>query len=479
MRALLLVLALASAADANPRRVVVLDFDGPRELADTGRSSVMALLGDQYDVIATKRWQKARAHAGGKGPQQWRKASKVAGVDAVIEGWVQDEGRHHVMTLSIKDASTGNEVDSISVKLGDHGVAEEASRQLAAQIDDVFGFIDGDVTTTEPADELPDARTELRSHGRHLIDRGDDDGDGGSDADEPAPRAKPVPPARPATATADDEQKATSDLVAVFGADTKEAAIVTNGKTAHPPRPTPRFMVDAGGYLASRGMTWDFDPNAKGGPPTYPSSTISGLSVSAAVFPAPPEKTDGGLQGIGFTARIAHSIGSTLTAMDDTGFGDYVIDHTEWEAGVHYRWPIQLVTIDGELDYGNVTHTIEDLPQSIAIPDTAYSYVGAGAHVDLAVTDRATVGFGARYLYVLGTGDISSEDWYGAGTAWGAALDGSFVIPLPGSLFLRGALEYRRFHVEFEGSGALAQKWGVWDVDDTSIGGSAHIGVAF
>ena len=61
---------VAASADAKPRRVVVLDFDGPRTLADLGRSSVMSLLGDQYDVIATRRWESARAQAAGHGPQQ-------------------------------------------------------------------------------------------------------------------------------------------------------------------------------------------------------------------------------------------------------------------------------------------------------------------------------------------------------------------------------------------------------------------------
>src|SRR5215468_10430027 len=108
--------AAASNADAKPRRIVVLDFDGPRALADVGRSNVMNLIGDQYDVVATKRWESARAQASGHGPQQWQQASKQSGVDAVIEGWVQEEGKHHTLTIAVRDASTGTEIDTFSVK---------------------------------------------------------------------------------------------------------------------------------------------------------------------------------------------------------------------------------------------------------------------------------------------------------------------------------------------------------------------------
>jgi hypothetical protein len=172
-------------------------------------------------------------------------------------------------------------------------------------------------------------------------------------------------------------------------------------------------------------------------------------------------------------------MGSVFTAMDDTGYGDYTMNHSQWEAGVHYRYPIDIVAIDGEVSYGNVTHTIVDLPESIAIPDTSYSYMSAGAHLDLAVSERASVGFGAKYLYLLSTGDISSEDWFGAGTAWGMTLDGDFVVPLPSNLYVRGDLEYRRVTMDFEGSGALVPTYGMWGATDSAITGSAVLGINF
>lgn len=498
------LVASAAVADAKPRRVVVLDFDGPRTLADTGRSTVMSLLGDQYDVVATRRWESARAQAPGHGPQQWRQAAKQAGVDAVIEGWVQDEGRHHVMTVAVRDASTGNEIDTISVKLSDRGVSTDGGHQLAAQLDDIFGYIDEDVTSSNAGAQLPDIRTvrpmlgahheepppsddeetdddeeeeapkpahHRKHHHKKHVQKADDD----DDEDEPEQDEKPAPKKQVAVA---DDTKDTNDLVTLFGPDSKEAAVVSDGKTAHIPRPTPRFAIAAGPYISSRGITFDHDPGASTNI-DYPASSIKGLGVQAAIYPAPLKKQDGGLSGIGFSFGMQHSMGSVFTAMDDSGYGDYTMNQSQYEAGIHYRYPIDIVAIDGEVSYGNVTHTIVDLPESIAIPDTSYSYLSAGAHLDLAVSDRASVGFGAKYLYLLSTGDISSEDWFGAGTAWGMTLDGDFVVPLPSNLYVRGDLEYRRVTMDFEGSGALVPTYGMWGATDSAITGSAVLGINF
>ncbi|HSD86631.1 MAG TPA: hypothetical protein VLB44_03925 [Kofleriaceae bacterium] len=517
-------LLAAHAADAKPRRVVVLDFDGPRQLADNGRSAVMSVLGDQYNIVATKSWDSARARASGRGPQQWRQASKQAGVDAVIEGWVQSEGRHHVLTIAVRDAATGNEIDTLSVRIKGSGVTPEAGHKLAAQLDDLLGWIDGDISA-EPTSSLPDVRTmrpmlgahdpskdrarasddrdedeadsdedeapvRKRHHKKHRkvkrVDTDEDEAqdetpaakdDDDSDASETADKADRTDKK---VAAADDVTKDTSDLVTLFGPESKEAAIVSDGKTKHVPVPTPRFQISAGPYVTSRGMTWSYDPNAKGNPPEYPASSITGFDAQVAVYPLPLQKEDGRVSGLGFSLDLKHSVAGVITAMDDTGYGDYTITHVAWETGIHYRYPIDIITIDGSANFGNVTHALSaDFPQSVAIPDTSYSYLGAGVHVDLQVTEHASVGAGARYMYLLGAGPVTDQDWYGAGKANGLALDGDFILPLPHKLYVKGGIEYRRVKIDFEGSGELTQQWGVWDMTDSSISGTGNLGVEF
>lgn len=504
----------AADAEAKPRRVVVLEFDGPRRLADNGRAAVMGVLGDHYNIVATRTWDAARARAAGRGPQQWRQASKQARVDAVIEGWVQKEGRHHVLTVAVREAATGRELDTLSVRIKDDGMTPEASDRFGVQLEDLLSWIDGDLNA-DPEPLLPDVRTlrpmlgardpdrDRRRNDDEADERDDDeqddidarddeqprhrrrsrsdreharrsaDGQRRDDEDDRAPREEQP---RKRVAALDND---TNDLVSLFGPESKEAAIVSEGKTTHTPRPTPRFVIAAGPYVSARGMTFDHDPEAKGSPPEYPGQTLKGFTASAAVYPMPRDKVDGKLSGIGFSLSLSHSVKSTFSAMDDTGYGDYTLNHVAWDTGVHYRWPVEFVALDVDASFGNFSHRIVDLPESIQIPDTSYSYLAAGGRVDLQVTEGTTVGFGAHYMYLLGAGDISDQDWYGAGTAWGAVLDGNFVIPLSGDLFVEGGIEYRRVKVDFEGSGMLTQTWGVWDVVDSSISGSANLGVKF
>ena len=122
---------------------------------------------------------------------------------------------------------------------------------------------------------------------------------------------------------------------------------------------------------------------------------------------------------------------------------------------------------------------IVDVPEDLGFADTGYSYVGAGANIELSVTERAKVGANLRYMYLLAAGNVTDEMAYGAGRAYGLALGGDFVIPLPGALYVRGAVDYQRYSIDFEGSGELTQKWGVWSVVDAAITGSASVGVSF
>ncbi len=505
----------AATAEAKPRRLVILDFDGPRGLADTGREVVVTLLGASYDVVATKRWEDARASAQQKthGPAIWSKAAKSSGVDAVIEGWIQDEGRHKVLTVAVREASTGNEIDSVSVRLGHKGLSTEGKTKLATELDGVLEYIEGSpdpvgsnlrridtrkmlgaksprteqTATTPDADEDPAparkktkrvakvddsaderAPTKRRTDAEPAVEPVDDD-----EATEPAPNKKSK--AKEVAATTDAKDNA--DLVSLFGATSEEGKKV-DPSASHVPTPTPRFRIDGGAYYASRTLT--FEAEKQTGPQNYPGVPHKGLEVNALIYPFPVKKLDGELSGIGFSFGIAHSAGSVVTFDDGATVAEYNINQSSLDAGIHYRQPLgDLVSIDGHVNYGRNAYTISDAPMTFEVPDTEYTYLGAGAQIDLNIANRASVGFGAKYMYMLDVGDISSTEWYGPGRASGYGLDGNFTIPLPKSLYLRGALGYQHVSIEFDGVGKITEAEGVSTSSDGTVAGQLDVGIQF
>jgi hypothetical protein len=264
----------------------------------------------------------------------------------------------------------------------------------------------------------------------------------------------------------------------IFPQDSLEHKEIFGEKANHVPQPTKRFMIDAGPYYASRSLTWDADPDAN--VQQFAGVSSRGIQVNAAIYPFPNQAKDGVMSGFGFTASLHHSLGSSVISDEEDVVNEYVINQNGFELGAHYRAALNsLIAVDGGAFYGNQTFEIVDASPAFETPDTKYSYLGAGAHLDLSITDRATVGFGARYFTVLDSGDLASTDWFGPAQASGLGLDASFLIPLPASLYVRGELTYQRIALELSGGGVITDEEGVTSGKDSSVSGNVNLGIAF
>ena len=124
------------------KRIVVLPFDGNRQLADVGRSAVLMLLDAKYNIVPTRQWEATVSRTSDRGRDRWQRAAKQAGVCAIVEGWVQAEGKHDLLTLAVRDAATGSEVDSISLRIKKTGITSEVLCKLGADLEDLFNWIE-------------------------------------------------------------------------------------------------------------------------------------------------------------------------------------------------------------------------------------------------------------------------------------------------------------------------------------------------
>jgi hypothetical protein len=498
----------ASSADAKPRRVVVLDFDGPRGLADEGTTTVVELLDDSYDLVASKRWIDAKAAASRRdhGPKAWSKAARTAGVDAVVEGWINDEGRAKVLTIVVTDASTGKALDQLTLRLPAKGFTRATERKLLDGIEERFEWIEPitrasgelyeryepttvsvkdkrrfgprrDAGDRDRDDELDDRRARRDRRARD-DDRDDRRRRRDAERDDDDDDVTEKRPTKVATIETTQERE-TNVLRRVFLPAVEEEDIVTGGKASHVPEPTARFRVAGGFDYESRNLF--VGAENPGGVMQYASVPNKALSVDAAFYPFPSEKLDGILSGVGFSFGISKSMGGVVTFVEEEQSTDLPINQHQWHAGIHYRAPLgSSFAIDGEVGYGQWSYQIIDAPETFEVPDTQYSYLTAGGGVDLRITERASVGFGAKYLYTLGTGDLNSTEWYGPGTSSGFRFGGNFVVPLPSRLFVKGELAYTRIKTTFDGiGGPITEDEGVYETVDSNIGGSVKLGIEF
>jgi hypothetical protein len=517
----------ATTADARPKRVAVLDFEGKRAVADQGKAAIVGVLSDDYNLVSSKTWLEAKAAANRKlhGPQAWSKAARQVGVDAVIEGWINEEGRSKVLTIVITDASNGEESDQLTIKLG-RGFDADIAEKIRKGIEERFEWIDGvgggnpaplpeykvkdktKIGARPPADDMPetddrddrgkrrdddrDDRGKRRDDDRddrskrrdtRRSDRRDDDRDDRDDRrdrrddrdDRDEGETVRVAKIEPKETKAEKEQNL---LASVFKPVTEEEDIVTGGKASHVPKPTPKFNVAGGFFYGSR--TLYIGAENPDGVTQYAGVPSKGIGIDASFFPFPTKKIDGIQSGIGFSFGVGHSLGSKVTYDDLEEVGDYVINQTSWNAGIHYRAPLgSSLAIQGSVGYGQDNYVIEDAPMTFEVPNTAYSYLSAGGHVDLSITERSTVGFGAKYLYMLGTGDLSSVDWYGPGGSGGWHLDGNFSVPLPSNMFVRGELSYTRIKTTFDGVGTITEAEAVSEAVDSTVSANVKVGISF
>jgi len=469
------LLGLAATAEAKPRRVVILDFDGPRSLADTGRNAVVTLLGDQYELATKKKWIEARARAGKNtyGPQTWSKAAKASGIDAVIEGWVQDEGRNKVLNIVVREASTGREFDTLTFKFGKKGLSDETLGLVRTGLEDVLDYIEPGI---EPSPKrLPeiDPKRELQKKQKEVEAESPpkEEIELEGDVEETKVEKKREEKTEVAAVPVDEDKRDQDAFIKLFGQEDTDRWPMPK-KPNHVPKPTPRFQIGLGGYISSRSLEVESED-----PQNLLGVSTKGLSVTGVVYPFPYKKTDGQMSGVGFAVSLYTAPQSVVTNQGEDEVGDYKISESGWDASVHYRHPLgDIVHIDGHVGYHQETFGLES-DIDLDVPDTAYKYFWGGFNVDLSITDRATVGFGAKYLYVTDNGAMSDIDWYGPGSASGYALDGNFLIPLPARLFVRGEIKYRSITTEFDAPDLSAEE--ARSADDSTVTGNVHVGIQF
>jgi hypothetical protein len=486
----------ARIAHADKRRVVVLDFEGPK--GDRFHAELVKLIKKTHTVVSTEKWNGAaeQLDAGSTSPKDIKKVARKLKIDAVVEGRIEKRRDQFIMRLRLHDGKTGSTIGgSIDTKADgpklDGKVERELKDELIGKIDSVDanggggGDDDDDKPITKPAkksddDDRPVKKAAKKSdddddkpakHGfskSHLDDerggakadkkkRGDDDAAEPPArklvADEPAPR-------KPARRDDDDgDRKPAKKKVATRDEPVDEVeadpAVVRDSQFRLSPRERAVDVV-AGMSLTARRLTFRSSTDLKMKPPGYKGILVAGAMVDATLYPlALGHSRSDRIKDIGLTVSLDRVL--VIGSQNRSGTQFDTLESRYGVGGV-FRYAFGRTAMSpvvlGTLGYASQIFRIANAGTiSPDIPSVRYSIIEPGVGVRLPILPKLTVGLDAKFMLIPGTGQIQQPDQYGAARVYG--FEGAFAIDyvLTTSVFARVAVRGETIGFNFRGTG--------------------------
>jgi hypothetical protein len=167
----LVVIALPSLAEAR-RRIVILDFEGPK--AAQFRVDVERLVKKSHQVIPVDKWNTAAEEmdATSLSEKDVKKVAKRLNVDGVISGKVEKRRDEYIVRLKVREGKSGELVGNpIDTKTGGARLDGAATREIKAELFDTLDVLD----TGGGGGDDEEAGEEEEERPRRFVKRGGSD----------------------------------------------------------------------------------------------------------------------------------------------------------------------------------------------------------------------------------------------------------------------------------------------------------------
>ena len=472
----LLLCAGAPAAEAAKKRVVVLDFSGPRAgkfqpAVVKGLRKVATVIPQRRFTAAAKKVKRFKANAEG--------VSKVARrLDAhgVLTGKVTRKRGRYTLTISIREGQSGEFVaEEIVVTTKRPKLTRAQERKIERELRAIVrGLPSPDaepeeeeleeeapeetpVAEEEPEEEEP-TRTASAEEGGEDRDGKDEGGDGDDDDD-------------------DEEVSGSVKLSAA-----QQADLDARGRA---------IDLTAGLSVVSRSLTFDFEPGQAQTPQGYDGAMVPGLYVNGELYPMAlvNKSSTGFMRNIGLTAVLDKVLLIKSKPLDMDV--DLPTSQTRFGVGLVYRWNFgsspTSPTLKLSARYNKLSFTVDETaaPDAmVTLPDVSYAYIDPGVGLRFPVSEKIAAFGEARYLVVSGAGPISDPEQYGGTSASGLDLELGGEYKLGSTLAIRAGFRLLRIGMTFDGTGTLADRNGdmtqdVQSATDQYLGFHASAGWLF
>ena len=473
----LLLVAGAPAAEAAKKRVVVLDFSGPRAgkfqpAVVKGLRKVATVIPQRRFTAAAKRVKRFKANAEG--------VSKVAqrlNAHGVLTGKVTRKRGRYTLTISIREGQSGEFVaEEIVVTTKRPRLTRAQERKIERELRAIVRGLpspkaepeeeepeeeeapeETPVAEEEPEEEEPTRSASAEDDGGRGDDDGEqEDGEDGGDGEEPSGSVK---------------------LSAA-----QQADLDARGRA---------IDLTAGLSVMSRSLTFSFDPGQAQTPQGYDGAMVPGLYVNGELYPMAlvNKSSNGFMRHIGLTAVLDKVLLIKSKPLDMDV--DLPTSQTRFGVGLVYRWNFGAKptspTLKLSARYNKLSFTVDETaaPDAmVTLPDVSYAYIDPGVGLRFPVSEKIAAFGEARYLLVSGAGPISDPEQYGGTSASGLDFELGGEYKLGSTLAIRAGFRLLRIGMTFDGSGTLADRNGdmtqdVQSATDQYLGFHASAGWLF
>lgn len=526
--AMLVSLLVPARAEASRKRVVILEFSGPK--ADRFHSDIVKLVKRSHTVISSDKWYGIANDLGADkiNAKNVAKVAKKLKVDGVITGKVDKRRDEYIITLRIRAGTTG-ELTGMTVRTKADGprLGGQAQRDIK---DELLGAIDeleknrgggGGDDDEELAEDEEEVSPRKRKRGKDVeaeeeeaprrsrfAGRGefrdssrkrDDDVDeekaalrtrrSRNDEDRRRKRKRGGDEEEVASADDDDEEGIEEEV---------ELEDVDDELRLSPSRRAVDAVV--GLSFTARRLSFKHDADLGNAPPGYKLNIpVTGALLDVTIYPMAYGGQDRGTVshlGLNVLYDQVLLINSKKQYIDGQNMlQEAILDTKEsrWSVGAVYRYPLgkhaKAPVVGGSLSYGKQQFTVaQTLPDGMPsdIPNVEYTMIVPSAFARLPLLPKININADVSFLAVTNTGEIQTSAQYGAATVTGFEFQLGVDYMLTKNIFARGGLRLQTIGIDFKGDptslAALRDSDPEQDVQsarDTYFGGTATIGYVY
>jgi hypothetical protein len=496
------VLGTGGVASAGRKRVVVLDFEGPK--GEKFHDDLVKLIKKTHTVVPTEKWNGAAEQlaAATLSDKNIKKVARKLKIDAVVEGKVEKRRDEFILRLKLYEGRTGERVgDTIDTKAEGPRIDGRAQRDLK---DELVGVIDnvesnhvssgGDdadddapvkkAKKPKPTDDEDDDRSVKKSKKPSVS--GDDDEDdkpargkfGRRNDDKPAtkkPTKKPdevAVAARPARKPDDEPRKVTRPTKDGDDDDakpvrSKKVADSDDGGSAEAEADTVQPLdaqtalsageraLDAvfGLSVTMRRMSFAISPTLRAKPAGYAGIPVAGAILDATVYPLAlgHDRADQ-LKNLGL--ELLYDRVLKLNSKDPMTGNVYSTIESRFGLAAVFRHAFgQTATssvVLGSLGYNRQSFNVLG---KVDLPDVKYSIIAPGAGLRFPLNAKLSLGADLKLLIITSAGQIQDPDQYGAASVLGFEGAASADYLITPRIFARAALRVETIGYTFKGTG--------------------------